>query len=82
MFTYVCICFCYNIPLKELRANICFRKGFRGVKGFSSLYQTAEAASAVYIRPRKGLWRSLSDHRSQTFLDIVLCRKLPFCVPV
>jgi hypothetical protein len=52
MFTYVCIWFCYNIPLKELRANIFFRKGFRGVI----------KDSAVSIRPRKQLPLSISDH--------------------
>jgi hypothetical protein len=36
--------FCYSIPLKELRTNIHFRKGFSGViKGFGGVYETAEA---------------------------------------
>jgi hypothetical protein len=28
---YICICFCYSIPLKELRANIRVLEGFRDV---------------------------------------------------
>jgi hypothetical protein len=39
--------YCYSSPLKELRANIRLCEGFRGVKGFGGLYQTAKAASAV-----------------------------------
>jgi hypothetical protein len=31
MFTYVIICFCYSVPLKELKADIRFRECFRGV---------------------------------------------------
>jgi hypothetical protein len=43
MFTYVF--FCYSIPLKELRANIHFREGFRGVIMDSAVsIMTTEAA--------------------------------------
>jgi hypothetical protein len=52
---YICICFCYRIPLKELRANINFRKGFRGVI----------KDSAVSMRPRKLLLRSIWDRESR-----------------
>jgi hypothetical protein len=51
----MCICFCYSIPLKELRANIRFREGFRGVI----------KDSVVSMRPRKLLPRSIWDRESR-----------------
>jgi hypothetical protein len=47
---YVRICFCYSIPLKELRADIRFSEGFRDV--------TKEAASVASLRPLIPLPRS------------------------
>jgi hypothetical protein len=58
MFTYVF--FCYSIPLKELRANIRFREGFRCVI----------KDSALSIRPRKpNLFRRIFVQKT-TFLCI------------
>jgi hypothetical protein len=45
MNVYVCICFCYSIPLKEMRAFNRFREGFPSVI----------EDSAVSMRPRKPL---------------------------
>jgi hypothetical protein len=39
--------------------------------GFRGLHETEEAASAVYMRPRKRFPRSLLDRRSHTFPTII-----------
>jgi hypothetical protein len=49
---------------------------------FHGLIETAESASAVPLRlPNPLLW-SHRDHWRQTFLYVVLCWKLPFCVQI
>jgi hypothetical protein len=80
-----CICFCYIIPLKELRADIRFHKGFHGVT----------KDSALSLRPLNPLQRPhwhrwIRFHgricfrwiRSLTFINIVLWWKLPFCIKI
>jgi hypothetical protein len=49
---------------------------------FCGLIGSAESASAVSLRPLNPLPWIQWDCESQTFLDIVLCCKLPFCVKI
>jgi hypothetical protein len=70
MFILYAFFLCCSILLKELGANIRFREGFRGVKGFGGLYETAEAASAVYMSPRKPNFFRRSFVQKTTFLCI------------
>jgi hypothetical protein len=71
-------------PFEGIESRYLFSLGLpRCHNGFHGLIETAESTSAVLLTPQNPLPQPHWDCRIlQTFLDIVLCWKLPFCVKI
>jgi hypothetical protein len=70
-YVYLCICFCYGCPWKEMREKHWVREVFRNVIKVSAVSMTAETASAVSMKPLNMLPRSHWVRGSRIFQAII-----------